>query len=217
MPTEAVPLDEPFHDRDQQARGRAFGMWVFLATEAMMFGGLFLGFAVYRSAWPDSFAEGASHLHAGLGALNTALLMTSGLLMALSEPLAERGRRRAAIAAVTGAALLGLAFLGIKGHEYALEYADRLVPFAGLPFDDAAFAGPSARIFFSFYFVMTGLHALHMLIGIVALAILARCLATADTAAAEAGLTRMTGLYWAFVDMVWLLLFPTLYLLGGGA
>lgn len=207
---------EQFQDAAQQWRADSFGMWVFLATEAMMFGGLFLAFAVYRFEFPAAFAEAAHHLKLPLGVANTILLMTSGFFMAMSDVMLERRRRRFVLLAVLATMILGSAFLGLKGYEYFLEYEEGLIPFLGLAFDDSLFGQHQARMFFVLYFLMTGLHALHMLIGIGLMAVLFILVWRWRDPVTLTRQGRIIALYWAFVDVVWLLLFPTLYLLGSG-
>lgn len=218
MPTsDRRSVAEQFRDEDQQWRADSFGMWVFLGTEAMMFGGLFLAFAVYRLEYAEAFAAAAGHLKLHWGAVNTAILIVSGFAMAMVEPLLQRGRRRG-VAALLGAVIaLAAAFLAVKGYEYRLEYSENLMPLLGLGFDGTAFQNAgAARLFFGFYFAMTGLHALHMMVGIGLIVFLLMALRYGREPKRFTRQLRIVGLYWAFVDVVWLLLFPTLYLLGEG-
>lgn len=216
MATSDTPtVAEQFHDADQQWRADSFGMWVFLATEAMMFGGLFLAFAIYRSEHTAAFAEAAHHLKLHLGAINTVLLIVSSFAMSLAEPAVEAGRRRTVMALVAATILLGLGFLGIKGYEYYTEYKEGLMPFLGLEFHGEPFRHEEVRLFFGFYYVMTALHAAHMAIGLGLMAVLLVLTWLWRDGSVLTRQVRIIGLYWAFVDVVWLLLFPTLYLLGG--
>ena len=185
------------------------GMWLFLVTEIMFFGGLFLLYTAYRIAYPIAFMEGSHHLDVRLGAINTAVLICSSLTMALAVRSAQLRRPGPLRVFLLATILLGTTFLGIKSVEYAHKWHESLMPGPGFVFPgpDAA----QARIFFSLYFVMTGVHALHIVIGLVALGILfvrARLVAEFDVPA------ELTGLYWHFVDVVWIFLFPLLYLLG---
>lgn len=215
--SERAIVAEQFQDENQQWRADSFGMWLFLGTEAMMFGGLFLAFAIYRSEYAEAFIAGAGHLKLHWGATNTALLILSGLAMGLADPLLERGRRRAAGWCLLAVLVLGAAFLAIKGYEYSLEYEEKLMPLFGLGFDTGAFVNAEgAKLFFGLYFIMTGLHAAHMAVGMGLVAYLAVALNRKGDASRLTRQVRIIGLYWAFVDVVWLLLFPTLYLLGGG-
>lgn len=209
--------ERPFHDQfetlEQQRHANLLGIWMFLATEVLFFGGLFAGFAIYRVVHGPAFAEAAGHLNLTLGTINTVLLVTSGLTMSLVDPAMQRRRRDLTLWLMGLTALLGIAFLVIKGMEYHEEYVHGLVPLAGFEFHFEGAEPRHARMFFDFYFALTGLHALHMAIGIVAIAIMAAQVWRWRDPARLEGRTRITGLYWAFVDVVWLFVFPTLYLL----
>lgn len=202
-----------FDDADQQFEASTLGMWAFLITEIMFFGGLFLGYIIYRSLYPHAFAEASKLLDYRLGAINTAVLICSSLTMVLAVRAAQLGKRRSLITFLMLTMFLGLVFLGNKAFEYAHKFHEHLVP--GPHF------GPShpltdphhSQLFFSFYFGMTGLHALHMVIGIAILAVF--------TVQAKRGRFSqeyftpidIIGLYWHFVDIVWIFLFPLLYLI----
>lgn len=187
-------------------RTAALAMWAFLAGEVLMFGGLFMALAVCRWLNPDGWLASSAHLHLWLGTANTALLLTSSLTMALAVGAARRGRDRDTALLLGATAALGLAFLGVKGTEYWLEYRDGLLSFAAQPY---ALAAPGARLFFQLYLLATGLHALHLALGCLGgggLALLAAQRGAGGTA------TEMMGLYWHFVDVVWVFLFPIFYL-----
>lgn len=175
------------------------GMWVFLASEVMMFGGLFMALAVMR--WRDAAAwkEGSRHLHLWLGTVNTAILLVSSVAVALAVTAARRGQRREAAWELGGAAGLGAVFLAIKVTEWRLEAGEGLM----LP------RQPSLRLFFDLYYVATGLHALHLGLGVVIVASLAFLIRRNPI---HAGAVEMGGLYWHFVDVVWIFLYPILYL-----
>ncbi len=201
-----------FDDVGQQYEAASLGMWVFLLTEIMFFGGLFTGYVVYRAAYPLAFAEGSQHLDILLGGVNTAVLIGSSLTMALAVHSAQVGERRALVRFLLLTMLLGLVFLGIKGLEYAHKFEEHLVPGGGF-----LSLGPHAQqiqLFFGFYFSMTGMHALHMVIGIAVLALLAWQAWRGRFSPAYFTPIELTGLYWHFVDVVWIYLFPLLYLLG---
>jgi cytochrome c oxidase subunit 3 len=201
-----------FDDAKQQYDSSSLGMWVFLLTEIMFFGGLFAGYAVYRVAYPAAFAEGSHHLDLVLGGVNTAVLIGSSLTMALAVHSAQVGARQALIRFLLLTILLGLVFLGIKGVEYAHKFEEQLVP--GAAFRVTGPQAPQVQLFFAFYFSMTGMHALHMVIG---LGLLARLVGQAwrgRFSPAYFTPVDLTGLYWHFVDLVWIFLFPLLYLLG---
>lgn len=206
-------LAEQFDDLEQQERADFMGMWLFLATELLLFGGVFMGFAIYRYLYADAFGPAAHHLDLMLGSINTALLLTSGLTMALAERAVAVRHRRLTEWMMIATLVLGVIFLSIKGFEYYKEYDEQLLPLLGLDF---VYDGPKpdqAQMFFNYYFVMTGLHAFHMAIGLVAIAILlniGRGWAQPDRFERQ---VRLTGLYWAFVDVVWVFVFTSLYLL----
>jgi cytochrome c oxidase subunit 3 len=207
----AVVLHQ-FDDVEQQYEAASLGMWVFLLTEIMFFGGLFTGYVVYRVAYPLAFAEGSQHLDILLGGVNTAVLIGSSLTMALAVHSAQVGERQALVRFLLLTMLLGLVFLGIKGLEYAHKFEEHLVPGPG--FLSAGSHAQQVQLFFSFYFSMTGMHALHMVIGIGILAVLARQAWRGRFSPAYFTPVELTGLYWHFVDIVWIYLFPLLYLLG---
>jgi cytochrome c oxidase subunit III len=203
---------EHFEDLDQQHSAAWIGMWIFLATEIMFFGGIFTGYTVYRWAYTPGFAAASNHLDIVLGAINTAVLIGSSFTMALAVHSAQEERRRALVNFLLLTILLGTIFLVIKFLEYEHKFEEQLVPG-----NDFRFEGPLARqaeIFFSFYFGMTGMHALHMIIGIGLLAYLAFAARRGRFSSVYYTPVEMTGLYWHFVDLVWIFLFPLLYLLG---
>jgi cytochrome c oxidase subunit III len=208
----AAPLAHHFDDLEQQHDAAHLGMWAFLVTEVMFFGGLFLGYTVYRYWYPEAFAAGSHHLDVGLGAINTAVLICSSLTMALAVHAAQVGRRGALVGFMIATIVLGSAFLGIKGVEYAEKYTHHLMPGRGFTWEGGD--AHQVRIFYSFYFAMTGLHAFHMIVGIVILAMLARRAARGAYTPEHHTWVEMTGLYWHFVDVVWIFLFPLLYLIG---
>ena len=206
------PLAHHFDDLEQQHEASRLGMWAFLVTEVMFFGGLFLAYAVYRHWYPAGFAAASAHLDVALGAINTGVLIGSSLTMALAIHAAQAGGRRAQVLFLLLTIALGSAFLVIKGFEYADKWHHHLMPGEGFRFEGPE--APHARIFFSLYFAMTGLHAFHMVVGIALLAWTARRAARgAYTPGHHAWLENM-GLYWHFVDVVWIYLFPLLYLIG---
>jgi len=201
-----------FDDAEQQHEASSLGMWLFLVTEVMFFGGVFLAYVVYRSRFATAFAHASHHLDVRLGTFNTVVLIASSLTMALAVWAATVGRRRALLWSLFATMLLGGTFLGVKAYEYAHKFHEHLVPGAG--FHWAGPEAPAAELFFGLYFVMTGIHALHMVIGLGLLTYLV--LRTRRDAFGPAWSTpvEMVGLYWHFVDIVWIFLFPLLYLIG---
>jgi cytochrome c oxidase subunit III len=194
--------------RDETAE---LGMWVFIASEVLLFGGLILGYFVYRHGYPAAFAAASRHTDIVIGTTNTAILLTSSFLVACAVDAASEEKQKAVALLLSGAILLGLAFIVLKGFEYSDEYRDHLVP--GLDFGfDAAHAG-GAQLFFVFYFVATAIHALHMVVGIGLLAILARLNYRSPGKRHRAAL-HSAALYWHFVDAAWIFLFALIYLPG---
>lgn len=211
---EAEPAEQ-FDDLNQQNHANLMGMWLFLATELLLFGGLFAGFAVFRILYPESFGEAASHLSVGLGVANTVVLFTSGLTTKLADDAVESRRRGLGLALLLATIVLGSVFLVIKGFEWHHEYEIGLMPVLGLPFE---YPGPdpqNARLFFNFYYAMTGLHAAHMIIGLGLLGVIAALLYRWRDPPKIARQVRISGLYWAFVDVIWVFVFTFLYLLRG--
>jgi cytochrome c oxidase subunit 3 len=205
-------LAHHFDDLAQQREAATLGMWMFLVTEILFFGGIFAAYAVYRNWYPDAFAAGSHELDVTLGTINTAVLITSSLTMALAVHAAQLGQRRLLLMFLAATTILGAVFLGIKGVEYYHKFVEHHVPGPGFVFE-----GPHAgnvEIFFSLYFVMTGLHALHMIIGIGIMSVMMWFSWRGDITPEYYSPIEISGLYWHFVDIVWIFLFPLLYLLG---
>jgi cytochrome c oxidase subunit 3 len=211
LPESISALAHQFDDLAQQHEAGWLGMWLFLGTEIMFFGGMFTGYAVYRSVYPEAFAHASRELEIALGATNTLVLICSSLSMALAVHAAQVGRRRHLVGYLLATLVLGLTFLGIKGIEYAHKFQHHLVP--GSAFVYAEPYRQTAQIFFSFYFAMTGMHALHMVIGVGLLAVLAVRAWRDEFTPHHHAAVEITGLYWHFVDIVWIFLFPLLYLI----
>jgi cytochrome c oxidase subunit 3 len=204
-----------FDDAAQQHESSTLGMWIFLATEIMFFGGLFTGYTVYRVVHPAAFEAASHHLDIVLGALNTGVLLTSSLTMALAVRSAQTGKRRNTVAFLVVTMLLGAAFLCIKGLEYYQKYTDHLVP--GPSFSFPGSHSHEAEMFFYLYFAMTGLHAIHMITGLGVVSVIAIQAARGRFTPAYYTPLEVTGLYWHFVDIIWIFLFPLLYLIGSRA
>ena len=201
-----------FDDARQQREAAELGMWTFLLTELMLFGGFFAGYTVYRYSYPEAFIEGSSHLDVLLGGVNTAVLIMSSLTMALAVREAQLGRRNGIIRNLILTIVFGAVFLGIKAVEYSHKIHEHLVPGPNFQLDSAI--SNNVQLFFSFYFAMTGTHAFHMIIGIgLMLWLIFKARAGAFNGDYYTPI-EMTGLYWHFVDIVWIFLYPLLYLLG---
>jgi cytochrome c oxidase subunit 3 len=186
---------------EQEHDAAQFGMWIFLATEVMLFGGLFTAYTVYRTVYPAAFAEGSRHLDLTLGGINTLVLIVSSGTMALAVERARGGRTPRLLLVVT--AVLGAVFLALKALEYHAHFDEGLVPGLAWGYQGA----PEVQLFMIAYFTMTGLHAVHLTIAVAVVAVLALSRARATT-------HEVVGLYWHFVDVVWVFLLPLLYLYG---
>ncbi|MFN0152636.1 MAG: cytochrome c oxidase subunit 3 family protein [bacterium] len=201
-----------FEDMEQQKEASSLGMWVFLVTEIMFFGGLFMAYLLYRWSYPEAFAHASHHLNVTLGGINTAVLIGSSLTMALAVRAAQTGKRRALVGFLIVTILLGAAFLGVKAVEYHHKFEEHLFPGANFHLD--APDAMNQQMFFFIYFCMTGLHALHMIVGIGVLVVLTVLSSRGRYSPAYHGPVEVAGLYWHFVDIVWIFLFPLLYLIG---
>jgi cytochrome c oxidase subunit III len=201
-----------FDDLAQQHEASWNGMWVFLATEVMFFGGMFTGYTIYRYGFPQAFASASNQLDFWLGTINTAVLICSSFTMALAVRSAQLGERKSIMVFVLLTMLLGAVFLGIKFTEYYQKFEEHLVP--GYDFSYEPSLARPAAIFFSFYFAMTGMHALHMVIGLGLLTMLIVKAWLGRFSPDYNTPVELVGLYWHFVDIVWIFLFPLLYLLG---
>ena len=211
--TEPEAVAGPFADAGQQALASRLGIWLFLATEGLLFSGVFIGYVVYRVLWPEVFATASGHLDLWLGTLNTVLLLTSSFTMAAAHATAAASRARATAALLGATALLGFTFLAIKGLEYRHEYAEGLMPLAGLEFRYAGSHPERAEMFFNLYFIGTGLHALHLLVGLGLLAAMVAQALRPQPAAQLARRVAVAGVYWHFIDVLWIFLFPMFYLI----
>ena len=205
-------LAHHFDTLEQQHEAQALGMWAFLVQEVMFFGALFGGYAIYRHAYYEAFVAGSHHLDIKLGAFNTAVLLFSSLTMAFAVRQAQLSDKRGLLLSLFGTIVLGCIFLGVKVIEYTAKYHHHLIPGAGFVAPEGS--PDKLNMFYVFYFLMTGAHALHMIIGIgILVFLLVRARRGAYLGEYFAPI-EMTGLYWHFVDVVWIFLFPLLYLLG---
>lgn len=232
------PLAHQFDDMEQQKASSVFGMWLFLVTEIMFFGGLFATYTVYRYLNYDAFVVASHTLDVGLGTFNTFVLLTSSLTMAMAVHAGHTGNVKKQVGFLIATLILGMAFLGIKLYEYSEKYHHGHMPLLGMTFqpvdvgdghaeagitpNDQAIAAAQAdparfaagqQIFFGLYFTMTGIHAIHMLIGFGILLVLIRTAATGRFTQDYYNPLEIVGLYWHFVDIVWIFLFPLLYLI----
>jgi cytochrome c oxidase subunit 3 len=200
-----------FSSLARQNEAMRLGMWLFLATEILLFAGLFTGYAVYRFEFPLAFAEASRHLNLTAGTVNTVVLITSSFTVALAIHFARTDRRQAAAVCLVLTILMALAFLGIKAIEYTEHFHERALPGKFYAFKEVTI--PGAAMFYSLYFLMTGLHGLHVVIGMsVLMWILWRTLQGRYSSRYYTGL-ELGGLYWHLVDLIWIFLYPLLYLI----
>ena len=200
-----------YEDREKQDHAARLAMWVFLASEVMFFAGLFAMYASLRATYPAAFRAGARHQLLAYGTINTVVLITSSFTVALAVHALREGRRKLTSALLIASAVLGCGFLAIKGTEWAAHIREGIMPGRGYSF--ARLPGHGVHVFFNLYYAMTGLHAFHVMAGVVVLAWLARrTVRTRD--ASDPGLAvELGGLYWHLVDVIWLFLWPLFYLL----
>ena len=214
-------LDEQFDDLEQQHEASTIGMWIFLATEVMFFGGLITAYAVYRSTSPREVALASRHLNVGLGCLNTVILLGSSLTMALAVRAAQLRAHRDLLLWLGLTMALGTGFLGVKAIEYTADYHEKLIPGWNfqVPEDDRAVIDQEHRdpgrfeMFYVLYFFMTGLHAIHLIIGIGLVGVMTYLSWRRWFSGGGATQIEVTGLYWHFIDIVWVFLYPMLYLI----
>ena len=205
-------IEFQYADMAHQSSTALSGMWLFLATELLFFGGLFFLYAVYRHQYPAGTAEASRHAELAVGTINTVLLLTSSAVFTYGLGCAQQGRNRALFWASLATAALGCAFLGLKGYEWSDDFGKHL-----FPGPDFAITGPGsqgAQLFWCFYFIATGLHGIHMIVGIGLVGWIAWGARQSRFSPRYATPVEVVGLYWSFVDMVWLVLYPAIYLAG---
>jgi cytochrome c oxidase subunit 3 len=210
-------LQHQFSDLHQQREAATLGMWVFLATELLIFGGVFTAFAVYRYWYPEAFESASVHLDWQIGAVNTVVLLASSLTMVLAVHAAQTGQQQRIVAFMLATAALGTLFLLIKAYEYYQDYTKALVPL--LRFDPNEWRSQNIEpnhvtLFLIFYYVMTGLHAVHLTAGIGIVLVVAWLAKGGRYSPAYYNPVEVTGLYWHFIDVIWIFLLPMLYLIG---
>jgi cytochrome c oxidase subunit III len=209
-----------FETIEQQRDAASLGMWAFLVTEILFFGGMFTAYIVYRSLHYPAFEIGSHLLEVKFGATNTAVLIFSSLTMAMAIHSAQTGKSKGTIITwLILTMILGATFLGLKlRFEWYHDYVEHIVPGAYFGFEQRpewGAAGYQVQMFMCFYFFMTGLHAIHMIIGLGLLTVLVIMTARGRFSSQYYAPLEISGLYWHFVDIVWIFLFPLLYLIGG--
>ena len=205
---------------EQQRNTASLGMWLFLVTEVMFFGGMFCAYLIYRLKYFNDFAAASQSIAVGWGAFNTAVLLVSSWTMAMAVRCAQLGKQKMIVFFLLLTMLFGTTFLGVKAKEYYDKYEEHHIPGLSFNFDGKLLNHPDyvvnqhhAEMFFSIYFAMTGMHALHMIIGLGLMAYLAVMTLRGKYSSAYFTPIENAGLYWHFVDVVWIYLFPLLYLI----
>ena len=202
-----------FDDSTQQLESSTLGMWVFLLTEVMFFGGMFGAYTVYRNMYPEAFASASHFMNLTIGAINTCVLIFSSFTMVMAVRSAQLGKKKALIAFLIVTLILGCIFLSLKYVEYHEKWVDHHIPGPGFQYADARYFH-QAQILFYLYFAMTGMHAIHMIVGAGLLITLIVMAARNRFSSRWYTPVEMIGLYWHFVDIIWIVLFPLLYLIG---
>ncbi len=205
-----IELAEQFTTVDQQRRVGTLGMWAWLMTELLLFAGLFLTAAVLRIMYPESVQAASQHLKMWIGAANTVLLITSSLTMTAGIELSKMGRNRDTARALLATGALGTAFMLLKSYEYYSDYAEHMMPFLDRPY--ALASDNASQLFVSLYYVATLLHAVHLTIGIATVATMAWLVHRAGYLTKHQNRIELVGLYWHFIDLIWIIAYPTLYL-----
>ena len=205
---------EQFDDLGQQRQAAQLGMWIFLATEALFFGGLLLAYTVYRYLYPEAWTAAARETEVLIGTANTAILLTSSLTMWLAVRGGELNRPRAVSNGLLATAALGACFMALKGYEYYLDWANDLVPGLRFVFAGAGADPHRAELFYYLYFCLTGVHAIHLTIAITAVLTVWTLIQTGRLDVGRSATLTVLGLYWHLVDVVWIFLYPMIYLPG---
>jgi cytochrome c oxidase subunit III len=204
-----------FQTMDQQRESASLGMWVFLVTEVLFFGGMFMTYTLNRSTYPGIFGEASRSINLPLGAVNTIVLIGSSFTMAMAVWSSQVGRKQWVTLFLIATLVLGSVFLGIKAIEYHEKFVEHHIPGLNFSFEPGASIATNAhaQLFFSLYFAMTGLHALHMIVGAGLLLWLIKQSLRGRFTVEYNTPVELIGLYWHFVDIVWIFLFPLLYLI----
>lgn len=206
------PVREWFEDAEKQAYASSVGMWLFLGSELLLFGGLFALYCAYRVLYPTEFFQASHHNEVVIGTVNTYLLISSSFTAAWAVHSLRAGARRMAVASVAATLVMASAFLVLKGVEYSHHIRDGIMP--GSLYAFAELPGPGAKLFFTLYYFMTGLHGLHVIGGMIALATVGYAVHKGTVTPAYPIALDNAALYWHLVDAIWIFLWPLLYLVG---
>lgn len=201
-----------FDTAEQQFESSKLGLWLFLATEVLLFGGLFVAYILFRALYPDMFAEAHHHLDKVMGAVNTVVLICSSLSMAMAVHYVQNNNRKVAIRLLAFTVFCGAAFMVVKFFEYKAKFEHHLFP-ADANFSMTNLTHGNPKIFFSLYFLMTGLHGVHVLVGVSLIAWMIIRVRRSEFSSEYYTPVELTGLYWHLVDLIWIYLFPLLYLI----
>jgi cytochrome c oxidase subunit 3 len=207
-----MEMENPYGSRAQRDHALHLGMWVFLGSETLLFAGLFGLYTAYRLSYPTAFAEASHHNEEWIGSVNTFVLILSSFFIAWAIALLRAGRRRACLWSMAATLLLGCTFLGLKSYEYASHFAEGIKP--GPYYAYAELPERGAVIFFTLYYFITGLHALHVVAGMVIIGWLLTRVYRRRTGPAHLVELELGGLYWHLVDIMWIFIWPLLYLIG---
>jgi cytochrome c oxidase subunit 3 len=207
-----TPVEEQFDDAEQQRQAATLGMWVFISTEILFFGVLFASYTVCRTLYPEGFRIASRHTDMLLGTAETAVLLISSSLIALGVRAIQFDQRRWGAALFAGTAFLGLAFLVMHGFEYHREYVEHLIP--GVDFDQHGSQARAVELFFWLYYCITGFHSLHVAIGVIVVSVVAVRILRGRFGSESYTMPELTALYWHLVDIIWIFVYPLIYLLG---
>lgn len=208
----AAHLEEQFDEPVQQREAATLGMWIFLSTEILFFGVLFAGYTVMRMLHPAGFAIASRQTDMLLGTVETAVLLTSSSLIALGVRAVKLNQMRAATWLMAGTACLGLSFLVMHGFEYHKEYTEHLIP--GIDFARGGPESSAVELFFFLYYCITGFHSLHVAVGVILITVLAVRVSRNVYGSKRYTTPELTALYWHLVDIVWIFVYPLIYLVG---
>lgn len=206
-----VEVEEQFFTEEQQRHVATLGMWIFLASELLLFSSLFLSALTLRILHPDGVTAAALHLKFWIGATNTAVLILSSFTMSVAIEASKMGWQKPMVLFMRITATLGMIFLALKGYEYYRDYAEHMTPF--LSWRDYDLRGnPSSQLFVNLYYIITALHGAHLSIGIGIVLVMASQASAPGYLKRRQNRIEITGLYWHFIDVIWIIVFPTLYL-----
>jgi cytochrome c oxidase subunit 3 len=207
-----IAVEEQFSSARQQLETAELGMWVFLLTELLLFSTLFVSALILRVLHPGAVTAAALHLKMWIGGVNTAVLITSSFCMSAAIELSRMGEQRRMVRCMHATAALGVLFLCLKGYEYWRDYVEHMTPF--LPWRPFALEGdPASRLFIDLYYIITSLHAVHLTIGIGLMLVMAHMGGQPGFLARRSNRIAITGLYWHLIDLIWIIVYPTLYVL----